>query len=217
MVNNGSVVGLVGLPLAVCSVATKHGVSGLTKAAALEYATRGIRVNAVAPGMVRTPLAERIVNSLQPGAEQAMLSWFHRAGGSCDNRDHQETQDETLVAVTRPGCTWVFNSKRCGAAVNASSSLVPSARFRTGGNRGQRDRGSSRRVSGGRAFCGAITEAQNGHAGRVADSRTLAARDTRRAFRALRRRSYEGPLQPMRPRHVVDDRPFRRKPGRYRP
>jgi NAD(P)-dependent dehydrogenase (short-subunit alcohol dehydrogenase family) len=73
IVNNGSVVGLVGSNTAVGSVATKHGVSGLTKAAALEYATRGIRVNAVAPGMVRTPLTERMANS-QPGAEQAMLS-----------------------------------------------------------------------------------------------------------------------------------------------
>ena len=74
IVNNGSVVGLVGSPLAVGSVASKHGVSGLTKAAALEYATRGIRVNAVAPGMVRTPLAQRMVESLPSGAEQAMLS-----------------------------------------------------------------------------------------------------------------------------------------------
>ena len=73
IVNNGSVVGLVGSNAAAGSVATKHGVSGLTKAAALEYATRGIRVNAVAPGMVRTPLTERMANS-QPGAEQAMLS-----------------------------------------------------------------------------------------------------------------------------------------------
>ena len=74
IVNNGSVVGLVGSPAAVGSVASKHGVSGLTKAAALEYATRGIRVNAVAPGWVRTPLAERMVESLPPGAEKAMLS-----------------------------------------------------------------------------------------------------------------------------------------------
>jgi NAD(P)-dependent dehydrogenase (short-subunit alcohol dehydrogenase family) len=74
IVNNGSVSGLVGSPAAVGSVASKHGVSGLTKAAALEYATRGIRVNAVAPGMVRTPLAQRIVESFPAGAEQAMLS-----------------------------------------------------------------------------------------------------------------------------------------------
>jgi NAD(P)-dependent dehydrogenase (short-subunit alcohol dehydrogenase family) len=74
IVNNGSVVGLVGSPVAVGSVASKHGVSGLTKAAALEYATRGIRVNAVAPGMVRTPLGQRMVESLPPGAEQAILS-----------------------------------------------------------------------------------------------------------------------------------------------
>jgi NAD(P)-dependent dehydrogenase (short-subunit alcohol dehydrogenase family) len=74
IVNNGSVSGLVGSPAAVGSVASKHGVSGVTKAAALEYATRGIRVNAVAPGWVRTPLAERTVEALPPGAEKAMLS-----------------------------------------------------------------------------------------------------------------------------------------------
>jgi NAD(P)-dependent dehydrogenase (short-subunit alcohol dehydrogenase family) len=74
IVNNGSVSGLVGSPVAVSSVASKHGVSGLTKAAALEYATRGIRVNAVAPGMVRTPLAQQMVDSLPPGAEQSILS-----------------------------------------------------------------------------------------------------------------------------------------------
>jgi NAD(P)-dependent dehydrogenase (short-subunit alcohol dehydrogenase family) len=74
IVNNGSVVGLVGSGMAIGSVATKHGVSGLTKSAALEYATKGIRVNAVAPGMVHTPLSDRMMKALQPGAEAAMLS-----------------------------------------------------------------------------------------------------------------------------------------------
>jgi len=73
IVNNGSVTGLVGAAGVVGNVASKHGVSGLTKSAALQYATQGIRVNAVAPGLVRTPTAERIT-TLHPEAEKAMLS-----------------------------------------------------------------------------------------------------------------------------------------------
>jgi NAD(P)-dependent dehydrogenase (short-subunit alcohol dehydrogenase family) len=73
IVNNGSVTGLVGAPGPVGNVATKHGVSGLTKSAALEYATKGIRVNAVAPGLVRTVLGEQVA-ALHPDAEAAMLA-----------------------------------------------------------------------------------------------------------------------------------------------
>ena len=73
IVNNGSVTGLVGSPGVVANVASKHGVSGLTKSAALQYATQGIRVNAVAPGLVRTPTAAR-VTTLHPAAEAAMLA-----------------------------------------------------------------------------------------------------------------------------------------------
>jgi NAD(P)-dependent dehydrogenase (short-subunit alcohol dehydrogenase family) len=59
IVNNGSAVGLVGPAGPLASVASKHGVSGLTKSAALQYATNGIRVNAVAPGFVHTPAVVR--------------------------------------------------------------------------------------------------------------------------------------------------------------
>jgi NAD(P)-dependent dehydrogenase (short-subunit alcohol dehydrogenase family) len=59
IVNTSSGVGLKAFPGQPAYVASKHGVVGLTKAAALEFATRGVRVNAVCPGTVLTPLVER--------------------------------------------------------------------------------------------------------------------------------------------------------------
>jgi NAD(P)-dependent dehydrogenase (short-subunit alcohol dehydrogenase family) len=58
IVNTASAMGLTGLTLICGYVAAKHGVVGLTKVAAMEYATQGIRVTAVCPGFVETPMMD---------------------------------------------------------------------------------------------------------------------------------------------------------------
>lgn len=76
IVNCSSLGGLVGGVERGIYHAAKHGIHGFTKSAALEYGTRGIRVNAVCPGLIWTPMVDQMVAGGQGDALKAMEKAF---------------------------------------------------------------------------------------------------------------------------------------------
>ena len=72
IVNNSSLGGLVGIAERGIYHASKHGVVGLTKSAGLEYATKGIRINAVCPGIIATPMVSGMLET-QPDTMAALM------------------------------------------------------------------------------------------------------------------------------------------------
>ena len=70
IVNIASILGQVGFLNSGAYIAAKHGVVGLTQAAAVEYSAKGLRINSVGPGFIKTPLVEK---SMSPEAMQALV------------------------------------------------------------------------------------------------------------------------------------------------
>lgn len=90
----------IGLANHEAIAAAKAGVAGLTLAAAATYAARGLRVNCVAPGLVRTPLTARITGS--PAAEQASVG-MHALGRLGEPADVAGM----IVYLLSPGAAWI--------------------------------------------------------------------------------------------------------------
>jgi NAD(P)-dependent dehydrogenase (short-subunit alcohol dehydrogenase family) len=63
IVNMASILGSVGFRTAAAYVAAKHGILGLTKTSALEYASQGVRINSVGPAFIRTPMLSELEES----------------------------------------------------------------------------------------------------------------------------------------------------------
>ena len=103
IVNLSSIAGHVGLPKYAAYCASKGGVKNLTKAAALECAADGIRVNSVHPGLIWTPMNK--VNFPDEAAAQAGATAVAQPGGS--TRD-----DEVIAAADRLGIAMVLTGVR---------------------------------------------------------------------------------------------------------
>ncbi len=93
IVNTSSVAGQIGMPGMGVYVASKHAVDGLTRVAALEFSKAGVRVNAVSPGAIQTPMVNRFVGeALTDNPQRDWIASMHPIG-------RIGTTDEVAAAV----------------------------------------------------------------------------------------------------------------------
>jgi NAD(P)-dependent dehydrogenase (short-subunit alcohol dehydrogenase family) len=93
--------GLLGLPERVAYHASKHGVIGLTKSAALEYAPRGVRINAICPGVIETPMVADMLKTQKAAMDEFLKQQpIGRLGTA-------EEMAQTVLWLCSPGASFV--------------------------------------------------------------------------------------------------------------
>ncbi|MGW1929282.1 SDR family NAD(P)-dependent oxidoreductase [Streptomyces sp. NPDC001919] len=101
IVNCSSLGGLVGNPGRAAYHATKHGVIGLTKSAALEYGARGVRINAVCPGTIATPMVDAMASKGELDRDQAAV------GQAIDRLGTAEEIAQAVLWLCSDGASYV--------------------------------------------------------------------------------------------------------------
>ncbi len=90
IVNTGSLASLIGTPNMAAYVSAKHGVAGLTKTAALEFATRNIRVNAICPGATKTPMMLGALEAVEKTDPDIIKQWVEPIGRFGESHEQAE-------------------------------------------------------------------------------------------------------------------------------
>ncbi|MET9444337.1 glucose 1-dehydrogenase [Streptomyces sp. NPDC006610] len=101
IVNCSSLGGLVGNPGRAAYHAAKHGVIGLTKSAALEYGPRGVRINAVCPGTIATPMVDAMIEGGELDPAQAEI------GQAIDRLGTADEIAQAVLWLSSPGASYV--------------------------------------------------------------------------------------------------------------
>lgn len=108
IVNIASGAGLLGTPMAAAYVAAKHGVVGLTRAGALDYAAQGIRINAICPSFTRTPMAMGMIEDRE-GLDEAMVNAVHPLGRMGEPHE----QADAVLYLSSDRATYVTGTTLC--------------------------------------------------------------------------------------------------------